>query len=345
MFSDRVSIQRTGRRRRWARTAATGRVGVHAPLRAEAAAHPRGADPDRGPVDAERAGHLALDAEDALRGDPHRERTVLLREHEHAVRLHGHRRDAVVPEPRRRHGVGRAEEVGLGVVVTPSDHVGAVVGEQDRSVGTRGRHGVDDRGGGGRCRPRRARRHPCRPPGPRRGPPPPVRRRTAPGPPPGAVGPAGISAHGRGGQVGGGPDRVHPGEAGRVGHVDRAEHPVGDRRADEHRVEHPRRREVGDEPGRAGEQLGVLRAADLVAEQGASGGRDGHLTLRRTPRSVVLPRSLLAPPHLALAGAFTLPRRSGSTGPRAARSERHAGAGSAMTRQEQPEPDGGGATR
>ena len=77
-------------------------------------------------------------------------------------------------------------------------------------------------------------------------------------------------------EVGRGPDRVHPVALRRGGGVHRADEAVGHVGPDEHRVQCALDLEVGHEPGAAGEQAGVLRAQDRMAQDGA---RHCRLTL------------------------------------------------------------------
>ena len=77
-------------------------------------------------------------------------------------------------------------------------------------------------------------------------------------------------------EVGRGPDRVHPVALRRGRGVHGADEAVGHVGPDEHRVQRAVDLEVGHEPGAAGEQAGVLRAQDRMAQDGT---RHCRLTL------------------------------------------------------------------
>ena len=108
---------------------------VHAALRAEAAAHRRRAHRDPARIEPERAGDLALHAEDRLRARPHDDPVTLGNDHA-AVRLHRRGRDPMVDEP------GADDDLGGGPPRAVARRAGGPSSRWRRTPGTATAHPV-----------------------------------------------------------------------------------------------------------------------------------------------------------------------------------------------------------
>ena len=111
MLSDRVSAHRTGRPRRLAAAATTANSGYTMELGAEPAAHVGRDHADLLLVDLEQIGEVVPDVERHLRRTPDRVPAVALGHHGDRVRLHRHRRQALLHEPRPHDDVGARQHV------------------------------------------------------------------------------------------------------------------------------------------------------------------------------------------------------------------------------------------
>ena len=291
-------------------------------LRAEPAAHMRRDDPDLGLVDTERSGELTLEQMGHLRRAVEREAAVVPGHRSRAVRLDRYRCHTLVHVATADDDLGIVEHVADRVGGDDGDVVRAVLEEPGRILGERGlrvddgREGIEideHRLGGIDGLAKRLGDH---------------HRHGFADEPDAVTGqrPAGEgvtdldeAVGGRQVEVGAGVDGDDPGRGRGLGHIDGDDAPVRHRRPYEEGMQGPVEGEVVDVGAAPGEQFGVFRASDAVAEDRSSHGRSvgaGRIS-RDRPRNCGahrLYRSGAAPPPRTAPSRCPGARRCGDVG-------------------------------